>query len=120
MAFKIPSLPKLCSRNNTQEQFLRKCNGLPDSKFEHLDIVSTLASGSFGLVKLCLRNGQKFVLKECIDDGNDQELFVKEARLMHRLHHENIVKFDSVIECKNKKLAFLMEYVNFDLTPGQN
>lgn len=118
MAFKVPSLPKLWKRKKTEERFLKQCKDLPVSEFKSLEILNTIAGGSFGMVKLCQRNDNKLVLKEIIDEDSEQEkLFIKEASLMHSLHHENIVKFDSVVYCGNRKFGFLMEYMQFDFLP---
>lgn len=117
MSFKVPSLPKLWKRGNPHEQFIKQCKGLPVSDFESLEILGTIASGSFGIVKLCQKNEEQFVLKELMDEDADQKrLFIKEANLLHLLHHENIVKFHSVLLCGNRKYAFLMEYVHFDFS----
>ena len=118
MSFKVPSLPKLVMRKRPLSKFLSKCKDLPVSDVKSLEILDTIASGSFGVVKLCQRNGLSFVLKELIDDDDEQQrLFIKEANLMNKLHHENIVKFDSIVQCVDRKYAFLMEYVHFDFSP---
>lgn len=115
MPFKVPSLPKLWKRGNPQEQFTNHCKGLPVSDYKSLEILGTVASGSFGIVKLCKKNKENFVLKELMDDDTEQKkLFIKEANLLHQLQHENIVKFHSVVLSENRKYAFLMEYMCFD------
>ena len=119
MPFKVPSLPKLLKRGNPQEHFTTHCKGFPVSDYKSLEILGTVGSGSFGIVKqckkLCKKNKENFVLKELMDDDTEQKkLFIKEANLLHQLQHENIVKFHSVVLSENRKYAFLMEYMCFD------
>lgn len=46
------------------------------SDFESLEILGTIASGSFGIVKLCQKNEEQFVLKELMDEDADQKKII--------------------------------------------
>lgn len=118
MDFKIPKLPNITGRFRIHRKGLEKnYEGCPVTKQNEIDIIKTIGRGSFGVVKLCKKeNSKMLILKEMIDHNEDQEkLFLKEAKMMIEIQHQNIVRFDSILEPVHPdSFAFLMEYVYFD------
>ncbi|VDI30632.1 Hypothetical predicted protein [Mytilus galloprovincialis] len=65
--------------------------------------LKTIGRGSYGHISLCQMQGKDYVLKELIvDDADSKKLFLKEARVMNNLNHQNIVKFNSIYKEKSK------------------
>jgi serine/threonine protein kinase len=118
MDFKIPNVPNITGRFRIHRRGLeKKYQGCPVTKQNEIDIVKTIGRGSFGIVKLCKKENSKvLILKEMIDHNEDQEkLFLKEAKMMNEIQHQNIVRSDSILEPVHQdSFAFLMEYVYFD------
>ena len=52
-------------------------------------------------------------LSESEESGEDQREFVKEARMLYNINHENVVKFKAF--CQNP-YAIMLEYVYFDFS----
>lgn len=117
MAFKIPEIPKLKPRPKPSQ--LDGIQSLPITSFSELELSKTIGSGSFGKVSLCKKGGTLLIIKELMDnDEENQRLFVKEAKLMNSMNHPNIVNFNSFLQqSEHNKCAFLMEYMHFDLSP---
>ena len=123
MEFKVPMLPSLPKKPHISKT-LKQYGDLPLTRTSGLDILNTIGKGSFGIVKLCKKiDGSLFIIKELLtddiddedDDGTLQKMFIKEAKLLNSLTHDNIVKFDSMLEPKGQGLiAYLMEYIKFD------
>lgn len=117
MAFKLPAIPKLSRVHLTSKNRDNiKSTGLPVTKADSLELMKTIGSGSFGIVRLCRKGEERLIMKELIDnDVDNQRLFLKEANMMHTLIYENIVKFHSILDIQGRDItAFLMEYVTFD------
>jgi len=92
---------------------------------EDLDIdysCGPIGGGSFAFVFKCKYKGTDLVLKELISISDGcKHLFLKEARLLAQLSHENIVAFDSICETRSKarpvqKMGILLELVEFSST----
>jgi serine/threonine-protein kinase len=94
----------------------------PDTKLQNgtLKVVRQLSFGGFSAIYLCLRNDKELVvLKEAVIPSNSRkemidkalELFEREAQLLGRLEHTNIVKvLDHFTE--NKRQYILLQYLN--------
>eukprot|EP01080_Neovahlkampfia_damariscottae_P000579 gene579-8089_t len=87
-------------------------------------ILSTLGSGAFAKVKLCMNstNDKPFAVKiinksllksKIVSSGvNALDLARRECLILKKLHHPNIVKLIEVIDDpENNKMFFVMEYV---------
>ena len=128
MAFRRPAIPRLrmpMIPQSPRPAYEHLIKGIPVTNSDSLEILSSLGKGSYGHISLCKKGNQVLVLKELIvDDKDSQCLFAKEAKLLHTVNHDNIVKFDSVCFYTGSsvnKISFLMEYNQFDFAPlGQN
>ena len=87
---------------------------------ETFEEIGIIGRGSFGVVVKARHMVQGFVsdtvvvkklLKESVDDQNE---FVKEARMLYNLQHENVVSFKAFCE---RPSAIMLEYVQFDFSP---
>ena len=107
MSFKLPSLRKAVLKRKTAP-------GLPLFKFEKLESKEFIGHGSFGTVYKGIYNNQTVVVKQLQGESQEEEdCFVKEARLMNSINHENIVKFKAF---STTPLAIMMEYLYFDFS----
>lgn len=117
MAFKVPCLPKIPSTISVNKSETKYC-GMPTTTYGSIDVLNLVGQGSYGTVKLCKKNGRLLIMKEMLNTSAiaDDDLFLKEMKMMLSIDHNNIVKFDSVITSGPPGIsAFLMEYVFFDL-----
>ena len=107
MSFKLPSLRKAASQR-------RSAPGLPLFKFEKLESKELIGHGSFGTVYKGIYNSQTVVAKQLRGESQEEEdCFIKEARLMNTIDHENVVKFKAF---STTPLAIMMEYLHFDFS----
>ena len=90
--------------------------------YRKLNVQKQLGRGAFGTVYLAncdeLEVTSPVVVKvmhQSVSSGDTtRKLFMKEARLLAELHHENIVRMHGI--CMNP-LAIVLEYVVFDFAP---
>ena len=90
--------------------------------YRKLNVQKELGRGAFGTVYLAncdeLEVTSPVVVKvmhQSVSSGDStRKLFMKEARLLAELHHENIVRMHGI--CMNP-LAIVLEYVVFDFAP---
>ena len=118
MAFKLPKL--LPPRKRTAVIFDKNLtDGLPLCKPSDVKRLKTIGRGSYGHISLCQMQGKDYVLKELIvDDVDSKKLFLKEARVMNNLNHQNIVKFNSIYkETEIGNHGIIMEYLAFNFEP---
>ncbi|CAG2220270.1 unnamed protein product [Mytilus edulis] len=94
-------------------------DGLPLCKPSDVKRLKTIGRGSYGHISLCQMQGKDYVLKELIvDDADSKKLFLKEARVMNNLNHQNIVKFNSIYkETEIGNHGINMEYLAFNFEP---
>ncbi len=87
------------------------------NKFESYKKVRVLGKGSFGkafLVKAQSDDGL-YVIKQIDMEGMSREDEIesfKEAKIMRKLDHPNIVRFKEVYRTKGHKLCIVMEYAD--------
>ena len=88
--------------------------GLSHFKWEDIGDQDVIGHGSFGAVFLTsFQKKETVVVKKLLDSSADfLDAFVKEAKLLSSLSHENIVQFKSVC---NNPVAIMLEYVYFDV-----
>ena len=82
MAFKLPFISK--------KTVVDKVTVLPQFRYEDLEEIGIVGRGSFGAVVKCKHFGyvSTVVVKKLVEEGTEEEReFVKEARLLHNLHH---------------------------------
>ena len=76
----------------------------------------------FGLVFVARNNGEKVVIKKLFsEEDQEKHLFIKEAKILHGIKNEHIVKFTAVCISNDKKLLFnpfLGERCNFSQICG--
>ncbi|XP_068700833.1 cyclin-dependent kinase 9-like [Montipora foliosa] len=111
MAFKLPSLK---GRVNSNRSLIS--HGLPLFDWIQLqDKEKAIGRGSFGLVFLARANGEKVVVKKLLsEDEQEQRLFLIEAKILHGIKSEHVVKFKAA--CTNP-CAMMLEYLFFDFAP---
>ena len=91
-------------------------------EYRKLNVQKQLGRGTFGTVYLAHCDEYEVtnpvvmkVIHESVTRGDAaKKLFMKEARLLAELHHENIVRMHGI--CMNP-LAIVLEYVVFDFEP---
>ncbi|MEQ8188622.1 MAG: serine/threonine-protein kinase [Candidatus Eremiobacterota bacterium] len=86
---------------------------IPDSRYE---IIKELGRGGTGIVLLCYDSSEKRevaikILSDSDVPENDLKRFQREALLISRLHHPNIVSFYRFVQ-REKGSYIVMEYVN--------
>ena len=118
MAFKLPKLPRL--RHPTPAVSI-EVNDLPTFDYDDVLEKVEIGRGGFATVSVATYKGteqaKRVVVKDMHNlDGEGKKLFIKEARLLNTVQHENIVQFRGV--CKSPP-ALMMEYVYFDFKPFQ-
>ena len=87
---------------------------MPKLKYRRLKKVGEGAFGKAYLVE-CLKDSAKCVVKEMdLKDMSAQERddTLKEAKILEKLQHPNIVKFREVYKNKEGKLCIVMEYAD--------
>ncbi|CAB4019764.1 Tyrosine- kinase SPK-1 [Paramuricea clavata] len=92
-------------------------SGLPNYSYSSLLEKDEIGEGGFAVVFTAKLpdNGAKIVVKKLLASDNEaRKSLVKEARLLSKLQHPNVVRFEGV--CLDK-YAVLLEYVYFDFTP---
>ena len=113
MSFKLPCL--------TLKAIIPKVTGLPSFNYNDLEEIGVVGHGSFGVVFKAKRrspvNDEEAVvikkLSDSDDNSDDQKEFVKEARMLYRIQHENVVKFKAFCQ---RPCAIMLEYLYFDFS----
>lgn len=88
--------------------------------YQKLEIKKVLGRGAFGVVFVAKYNGHGIpslvVMKQILEPvvETTRNLFMKEAKLLSGLNHENIVQFFGIC---NHPLVIILEYVFFDCWP---
>ena len=107
MSFKIPSLRKVLTQRNVAKD-------LPSFEYEKVENKEQIGNGSYGLVCKGKYNNEIAVTKKLHgESADDEKCFIKEARLMFSLRHDNIVRFKAF---SFSPCAILMEYLCFDFS----
>jgi NIMA (never in mitosis gene a)-related kinase len=84
---------------------------------ENYKRIKVLGEGSFGKCFLaeCTNTGEKYAIKE-IDirqmSTAEKDEALKEAKILERLQHPNIIRFHEVYRTKNGKLCIVMDYAD--------
>ena len=111
IAFKLPYF--------TKKAIVNKVTDLPQFRNEDLKEIGIVGRGSFGVVVKAkhLVHGyvsDKVVVKKLLEDSvDDQQEFIKEARMLHSLKQENVVSFKAFCQ---RPCAIMLEYVCFDFS----
>ncbi|XP_074608746.1 cyclin-dependent kinase 9-like [Acropora palmata] len=111
MTFKMPCL--------TMKASIPRVTGLPSFKYEDLEEIAVVRQGSFGVVFKAKHRTEKTdtvdvkKLCESEEDEEDHKEFVKEARMLYNIQHDNVVKFKAFCQ---KPYAIMLEYVYFDFS----
>lgn len=118
MAFKLPCFSRKKSPANQD---------LPGFRYEDLQELEIIGHGSFGAVFTARRRVKDDVLEtgaletvvvKKMLGGYDDKEFVKEARMLNEIQHQNVVRFEGF--CPTP-CAIMLEYVFFDFSPfGEN
>jgi serine/threonine protein kinase len=114
MSFKLPLL-KIKHQKSASGSVVKD---LPVFNYGELDIHHEIGRGSFSTVSVATSKSDSDtfhvvkVMHNMEDDG--KYIFLKEARLLHRCKHENIVTFKGI--CMSP-LALLFDYFYFDFKP---
>ena len=88
---------------------------MPQFQFEDLSEKKVIGRGSYGIVYKARYLSEEVVVKKMLGESTDEEdNFIKEARLLKSLNHENIVSFKGF--CPSPQ-AIMLEYVYFDFSP---
>ena len=87
------------------------------SKEKHFNKIKTLGAGAFGCVDLCSLTEEKSyaervdkVAVKRIKDVSDKEMAKKEALVLNRLNHQNIVRYLDNFKDSLGQLCIVMEY----------
>ena len=108
------------SQENTCETALA-ISDLPQYSYQCLVDKDVIGEGGFAVVftaKLPDKGKQIVVKKLLATDNEVKKSLVKEAQLLNKLQHPNVVKFKGV--CLDK-YALLLEYIHFNFAPiGQH
>ena len=89
----------------------------PEPKITDFTLLSEIGEGSFGRVLLVQHNltqaqyAVKAIDKRNKDNIDEKEYFRREAEIMYRIHHPNVVKLFGHFE-DNTYLYFIMEYMS--------
>ena len=109
MAFKLPTLRVVSYKISSN---------LPSFDFEELKNVEHIAHGGYGIVyKASHKNDTVVVKKVAGESAEDEDMFVKEAKLIHSCRHENIVSF---LGFSRLPCSIMLEYLYFDFSPFGN
>ena len=88
---------------------------MPPFDFRCIEEKEVIGCGSYGIVYKARYISEDVVLKKILGESIDEEdSFIKEARLIRSLKHRNIVSFKAF--CASP-LAIMLEYVYFDFAP---
>ena len=96
-----------------------RVTGLPSFTYEDLREIAVVRQGSFGVVWKAKHHDEETdavvikKLSESEESGEDQKEFVKEARMLYNINHENVMKFKAF--CQNP-YAIMLEYVYSDFS----
>ncbi len=84
---------------------------MPQFEFHDLDEKEVIGRGSYGIVYKARYLSEEVVVKKILGESTDEEeSFIKEAKLIKSLKHQNIVSFKGF--CASP-LAIMLEYVLF-------
>ena len=110
MAFKLPVLHSL------KGSLRRHTGNLPEFEWSELSEKDEIGRGTYGSVFVATHETSKVVVKKLINSSriDDKQRFFKEAQLLRRLDHRNVVQFQKV--CIEPP-ALMLEYVYFDFSP---
>jgi serine/threonine protein kinase len=90
---------------------------LPSFNYENVELREQIGHGAYGMVckgKYNKFNNEVVVIKKLSgESANEENCFVKEARLMFSLNHENIVTFKAF---SSFPCAIMMEYLCFNFS----
>ena len=110
MTFKLPSLK---GKSNADKSLVS--HGLPLFQWGDLqEKEEPIGRGSFGLVFVARNgHGEKVVIKKLLSEDNQEKcLFIKEAKILHGIDSEHIVKFKAA--CM-EPCAIMLGYLFFDV-----
>ena len=113
---------KIIKKNNVVDRFLpitpSVLQGLePEPKITDFTLLREIGEGSFGRVLLVQHNltqaqyAIKAIDKRNKDNREEKEYFRREAEIMYRIHHPNVVKLFGHFE-DNTYCYFIMEYMS--------
>ncbi|KAJ8047258.1 Serine/threonine-protein kinase TAO1 [Holothuria leucospilota] len=105
--FKLPKLPRSSSTKAASSAQTYK--GIPCFNYDDVTSNKLIAAGGYGEVFLGRYKGEDVVLK--VLTLVDKKDLVKEARFLHYLDHENLVKFKAMCLTEN---TLMLEYVAFN------
>ena len=107
MSFKIPSLRKAISKRNVAQD-------LSSFEYQEVELKEQNGNGAYGTVWKGQYNEEIIVTKKLNGESADEEkCFIKEARLMFSLKHDNIVSFKAF---STSPCAIMMEYMCFNFS----
>ena len=110
MSFTIKSLKNAMPRREIAKD-------LPSFNYENVELREQIGHGAYGMVckgKYNKFNNEVVVIKKLSgESANEENCFVKEARLMFSLNHENIVTFKAF---SSFPCAIMMEYLCFNFS----
>ena len=87
----------------------------PLFKFDDLKSKDVIGRGAFGLVFKATYNGETVVVKKILGESlGEEDCFLKEAKLINSVKHENIVLFKGFC---SSPYAIMMEYLCFEFSP---
>ena len=92
-------------------------SGLPQYSYKTLVDKEEIGIGGFAVVFTAKlpENDRTFVVKKLLDSSHEgRQSLVKEARLLSKLHHVNVVQFKGI--CVDQ-YALILEHVQFDFAP---
>jgi serine/threonine protein kinase len=102
MSFKIPSLRRAATKRNIAQD-------LPCFEYEKIEEKEQIGHGAYGVVYKGRYNDEVVVEKNLHGESADEEeCFIKEARLMFSLEHENVVSFKAF---SSSPCAIMMENI---------
>ena len=96
-------LPSLRGKLNSNESLV--CHVLPLFEWEKLrDKEDATGHRSFGLLSVARNNSEKVIIKKLLSkDDQEKRLFIQEAKMLHGIKSEHVVKFKAVCISNNKK-----------------
>jgi hypothetical protein len=109
MASTLPSFKQALRKRKLDD------HEMPPFDFRCIEEKEVIGCGSYGIVYKARYISEDVVLKKILGESIDEEdSFIKEARLIRSLKHRNIVSFKAF--CASP-LAIMLEYVYFDFAP---
>ena len=106
----LKSRPSIEKKKVTQEN-------LPSPLFKFDDLINkdVIGRGAFGLVFKATYKDETVVVKRILGESTDDEdCFLKEAKLINSVKHENIALFKGFC---TSPYAIIMEYFSFEFSP---